>query len=252
MTSISEKYLKARQLIDDLHKRDPLYVKRKEQQAAQGAAIASAGVAVDGLDVTEELSTEKAAPSVDEREEEGQDEYAYANAMEEWIIALLEKTKGQSKVQDALSQIPGEEPIELIKLAARCQHLERFATPRSTFPEGKAGYLHWRRSLYTIQADKASSLLLEAGLSEREAKLVHTWVSKTDLKPGKEGGEWGTQVCIGKKSSFLLDFVLIQARFFFHFTDLGGCGCFSILARSIASFCSTTSWLYERKMGRHY
>ena len=28
-------------------------------------------------------------------------------------------------------------------LAARCQHLDRFSTPRSTYPEGKAGYLKW-------------------------------------------------------------------------------------------------------------
>ncbi|MCO5565929.1 hypothetical protein L7F22_019604 [Adiantum nelumboides] len=155
--------------------------------------MAVVGVAVDGLDVTEELSTEKASSSVDETEG-GQDELAYADAMEEWVITLTEKSKEGQQQQAALSQIPGSEPLTLIKLAARCQHLERFATPRNTFPEGKAGYLQWRRSLYTIQADKASALLLEAGLSEQEAKVVHTWVSKTDLKPGKEGGEWGTQV----------------------------------------------------------
>lgn len=187
MASTSNAYVKARQLIDDVHKRDPLYVKHKEQQAAQGAAMASVGIAVE---VTSDLSSEKASGSVDETEG-GQDELEYANAMEEWVIALMEKDE---KGKQAILQIPGENPIELIKLAARCQHLERFATPRNTFPEGKAGYLHWRRSLYTIQADKASALLIEAGVSEEEAKLVHTWVSKTDLKPGKEGGEWGTQV----------------------------------------------------------
>jgi len=200
MASTSDSYTKARQLIDDVHKRDPLYVKHKEQQAAQGAAMAVVGVAVDGLDVTEELSTEKASSSVDETEG-GQDELAYADAMEEWVITLTEKSKEGQQQQAALSQIPGSEPLTLIKLAARCQHLERFATPRNTFPEGKAGYLQWRRSLYTIQADKASALLLEAGLSEQEAKVVHTWVSKTDLKPGKEGGEWGTQVSNRPKES---------------------------------------------------
>ena len=187
MASTSNAYVKARQLIDDVHKRDPLYLKHKEQQAAQGAAMASVGIAVE---VTSDLSSEKASGSVDETEG-GQDELEYANAMEEWVTALMEKDE---KGKQAILQIPGENPIELIKLAARCQHLERFATPRNTFPEGKAGYLSWRRSLYTIQADKASALLIEAGVSEQEAKLVHTWVSKTDLKPGKESGEWGTQV----------------------------------------------------------
>ena len=46
----------------------------------------------------------------------------------------------------------------------------------------RPGYLAWRRSLYTRQAEKARALLLEAGAPATEAAEVATWISKTGLK----------------------------------------------------------------------
>ena len=90
-------------------------------------------------------------------------ELVYAERMEAWVARL---------VTDA---------PELLRLAARCQHLERWLVPRATFPEGKPGYLAWRRSLYTKQAARARELLLAAGVAATEADEVATWVSKTGL-----------------------------------------------------------------------
>ncbi|MBI5692787.1 MAG: DUF4202 domain-containing protein [Verrucomicrobia bacterium] len=91
-------------------------------------------------------------------------ELVYAERMEAWVVRL----------------VPDAPPA--LRLAARAQHLERWLVPRATFPEGKAGYLAWRRSLYTKQAERARALLLEAGVPEAEAAEVATWVSKTGLK----------------------------------------------------------------------
>jgi tRNAThr (cytosine32-N3)-methyltransferase len=77
----------------------------------------------------------------------------------------------------------------ILRLAARCQHLERWLTPRATFPEGKAGYLSWRRSLYTKQAERARGILLSAGVATEEAANAATWISKSGLKTNP-----GTQV----------------------------------------------------------
>jgi tRNAThr (cytosine32-N3)-methyltransferase len=84
---------------------------------------------------------------------------------------------------------PDASPI--LRLAARCQHLERWATPRALFPEGKAGYLSWRRSLYVKQAERARELLTQAGVPAGEADDAATWVSKTGLKtnPGTQALE---------------------------------------------------------------
>jgi tRNAThr (cytosine32-N3)-methyltransferase len=91
-------------------------------------------------------------------------ELVYADRVEAWVAQL----------------IPDASPA--LRLAARCQHLERWLTPRATFPEGKVGYLTWRRSLYVKQADRARELLLAAGVPATEADDVRTWVSKTGLK----------------------------------------------------------------------
>jgi hypothetical protein len=79
----------------------------------------------------------------------------------------------------------------LLRLAARCQHLERWSVPRANFPMDKPGYHAWRRSLYGIQADRARTLLVQAGASAAEAGEVATWVSKTGLKtnPGTQALE---------------------------------------------------------------
>ena len=91
-------------------------------------------------------------------------ELLYADRMEAWVARL----------------VPDAPP--LLRLAARCQHLERFLVPRATFPEGKAGYHAWRRSLYTRQAERARELLIAAGVPESKAADVATWVSKSELK----------------------------------------------------------------------
>jgi tRNAThr (cytosine32-N3)-methyltransferase len=100
-------------------------------------------------------------------------ELVYADRVEAWVARL----------------VPGAPPHLL--LAARCQHLERFLTPRATFPEGKAGYLQWRKSLYQKQAARARELLLAAGVNPAEAEEVAVWVSKTGLKtnPGTQALE---------------------------------------------------------------
>lgn len=100
-------------------------------------------------------------------------ELVYADRMEAWVARV----------------VPDASP--LLRLAARCQHLERWSVPRTSFPEGRAGYLKWRQSLYVKQAARANELLLAAGVGEADAAEVATWVSKTALKtnPGTQALE---------------------------------------------------------------
>jgi tRNAThr (cytosine32-N3)-methyltransferase len=97
-------------------------------------------------------------------------ELVYADNMENWVSRLA----------------PDARPI--LRLAARCQHLERWTVPRKSFPEGRAGYLSWRRSLYVKQAERARQLLVQAGVSASDAADAATWVSKANLKtdPGTQ------------------------------------------------------------------
>lgn len=100
-------------------------------------------------------------------------ELVYAERMEKWIGRI----------------VPDANP--LLRLASRCQHLERWSVPRGTFPLGKPGYLAWRKSLYGKQSERARQILLSAGISESEAADAATWVSKAGLRtnPGTQALE---------------------------------------------------------------
>ena len=91
-------------------------------------------------------------------------ELVYADSMEKWVVCI----------------VPGAD--DTLRLAARCQHLERWRVPRSSFPDGKPGYLAWRRSLYVKQAERARELLLQGGIPREKADDAATWVSKTGLR----------------------------------------------------------------------
>lgn len=109
-----------------------------------------------------------------ERTEDGwAAETVYADRMEAWLVRL------------------NPDATPLLRLAARCQHLERWSVPRGSFPLDKPGYHAWRRLLYTKQSERARALLVSAGVAAAEAEAVAVWVSKTGLKtnPGTQALE---------------------------------------------------------------
>ncbi|HMS58771.1 MAG TPA: DUF4202 domain-containing protein [Tepidiformaceae bacterium] len=67
---------------------------------------------------------------------------------------------------------------EALLLAARAQHIRRWESPRSSFPEGRTGYLRWRTQLYRFHADTAAALLREAGYGEDVAGRVGALIRK--------------------------------------------------------------------------
>ena len=71
---------------------------------------------------------------------------------------------------------------ELLRLAARCQHLERWTVPRNSYPEGRAGYLTWRK-LPLRKAGGARPRLARPGRREfEEADDAASWVAKSGLQ----------------------------------------------------------------------
>lgn len=67
---------------------------------------------------------------------------------------------------------------EALLLAARAQHIRRWESPRSSFPEGRTGYLRWRTQLYRFHADTTAALLREAGYGEDVAGRVGALIRK--------------------------------------------------------------------------
>jgi CRP-like cAMP-binding protein len=71
---------------------------------------------------------------------------------------------------------------DVLKIAARGQHIERWILARSTYPEGKAGYHAWRRDLAKHHADRVGALMSEAGYSEEETGSAGRMLRKEGIK----------------------------------------------------------------------
>jgi hypothetical protein len=56
-----------------------------------------------------------------------------------------------------------DDPDEALLLAARAHHLRRWEVPRSTYPDGKGGYLRWRRDQKQRHAADVETILAASG-----------------------------------------------------------------------------------------
>jgi hypothetical protein len=70
---------------------------------------------------------------------------------------------------------------EALRLAARCQHLERWKIPRTDFPEGRVGYLTWRTKLGQFHATRAAEVLRSVGYDEALIARVDRIVRKQGI-----------------------------------------------------------------------
>ena len=85
---------------------------------------------------------------------------------------------------------------EALRLAVRCQHLKRWAIPRSSFPEGKVGYLSWRKQESLAHAALAGEILSAAGYGAEEVKRVQSLVKKERLKHDAEAQTLEDVTCL--------------------------------------------------------
>lgn len=68
------------------------------------------------------------------------------------------------------------------RIAIRAQHIERWKTPRNSYPMDRMGYLKWRKDLYKIQANRAAELAARAGYDEDTVSRVRNSVAKKNIK----------------------------------------------------------------------
>ena len=71
---------------------------------------------------------------------------------------------------------------EPLQIAARGQHVERWKLPRSAYPEGRAGYLAWRRAQARHHADVVTSLMQAAGYATQDAETAARMLRKEGIK----------------------------------------------------------------------
>lgn len=71
---------------------------------------------------------------------------------------------------------------EAVRLAVRAQHIQRWKSPRESYPMDRNGYLQWRTNLYKFHADTAGGLLQQAGYDAETIERVKKAIGKKGLK----------------------------------------------------------------------
>ena len=80
---------------------------------------------------------------------------------------------------------------DALLLAARAHHLRRWEVQRSSYPEGKAGYLRWKRDQRVRHANDIEALLADAGYDTVTIVRTQTLIRRDDLRndPGAQAVE---------------------------------------------------------------
>jgi hypothetical protein len=92
-----------------------------------------------------------------------QKELVHAEAVTSWLLRL------------------DPQADEAQQIAARAHHVRRWTVPRTSYPEGRAGYLRWRRDLKARLAEEVGAILADEGFSGDEIASVQGIVRKEGL-----------------------------------------------------------------------
>lgn len=95
---------------------------------------------------------------------------------------------------------------EPLQLAARCQHIRRWESPRSDYPDGRAGYKKWRSQLALFHGKVAGEIMAEHGYDEQTIARVKDMLIKRQLKRDPEVQTLEDVICLVFLSYYLEDF----------------------------------------------
>ena len=105
-------------------------------------------------------------------------ELVYARRLSDWVLKLC------------------PDASESLQLAARCQHLCRWTSPRDSHPMTRAGYLQWRESLKKFHAQRAGEILREAGYGDDVIARVQALNLKKNFPSDSESRVLEDALCL--------------------------------------------------------
>ncbi len=99
------------------------------------------------------------------------------------------------------------EPSEPMRIAARGQHIGRWRLARKSYPEGRAGYLAWRRQQRVNQAEKLGQIMAAEGYGADDIARVGTLIRKENMPADAEVQIFEDVICVMFFEHYLGDFV---------------------------------------------
>lgn len=95
---------------------------------------------------------------------------------------------------------------ELLQIAARGQHVERWKIARDAYPEGRAGYLAWRVDQGKAHAARVAGMMEAAGYPETDRARVGAMLRKEGLKRDPETQRLEDVICFVFLRSYFAEF----------------------------------------------
>lgn len=129
---------------------------------------------------------------------------------------------GQRMTKELAHLVP--QASEILQIAARGQHVERWVLPRADYPEGKEGYHAWRREQGRRHGERVGTIMADAGYGPEDCARVGVLLRKEGLKRDAEVQALEDVICFtflrwyfpafatGKDPEALLDIVQKTAR----------------------------------------
>src|SRR5262249_5207457 len=96
---------------------------------------------------------------------------------------------------------------EPLRIAARGQHIERWTSPRRGYPEGRVGYLRWRKDLQDFPARRVGEIMMTAGYDPVAIARVGALIRKERLKSDADAQMLEDVACILFLEHYLGDFL---------------------------------------------
>jgi Domain of unknown function (DUF4202) len=96
---------------------------------------------------------------------------------------------------------------EPLQIAARGQHIERWRLARKSYPDGRAGYLRWRKDAKELHARRLGDIMAEAGYGAGEIDRVGALVRKEKLRLDPETQLLEDVVCVVFLEHYLPSFM---------------------------------------------
>jgi hypothetical protein len=102
---------------------------------------------------------------------------------------------------------------ETLRLAARCQHIQRWKIPRAEYPMDRIGYLQWRKRLNKLHAQLAGDILRDVEYDDATIARVGSLLKKEALKSDLEAQALEDVVDLVFLESYLAGFVAAHGQY---------------------------------------
>lgn len=99
------------------------------------------------------------------------------------------------RMTSELERLFGDRASDVLRIAARGQHIERWLLKRRDYPEGRVGYLTWRKDQGRAHGERLAGFMKEAGYSVENCNRVGVLLRKEGIKRDAEVQQLEDVIC---------------------------------------------------------